>query len=242
MKDYKERLFYVCEHEIFHTHVRIAKNKSNAYFILIPSYDGSHVQARKDVLTFIESKGKELGAPYYRIFTCDCNVRPLEINYSSILTHQNIEYSTIYEFNHNGAIAINFNGLTDITVSFLFEKSQKSDIKNELRKRLIDELIDERSSATTRDPKVKEAAKQRDHYSCSIPGCSNEFESADGHPFVEVHHIQPLNEGGEDMLSNVICLCSHHHSQVHYANEEGRMCVERAIHDEMKKKLHGDSH
>lgn len=240
MKNYKRLPFHVCTHEISDTNIHIARNELNAYFLLLPSYNGSNVQARKNALAYIEGKAKELGISYYRIFKCNCNLRPFEIDYSSISNTQNIEYSTIYKFNYNGAVAINFNGLTDITIPFLIGKAQKSDIEDGLNKKSIDELIDERSSLTTRDPKVKETAKERDRYRCSIPGCPNKFEGTDGHPFVEVHHIQPLNEGGGNELSNVICLCSHHHSQVHYANEEGRRFVEDAIHDAMKEKLNRD--
>jgi predicted HNH restriction endonuclease len=34
-------------------------------------------------------------------------------------------------------------------------------------------------------------------------------------PYTEVHHIEPLSEGGEDVLENVACLCPAHHREVH---------------------------
>ena len=35
-------------------------------------------------------------------------------------------------------------------------------------------------------------------------------------PYLEVHHIQPLSEGGEDSIDNVVALCPNCHRQRHY--------------------------
>jgi 5-methylcytosine-specific restriction protein A len=37
-------------------------------------------------------------------------------------------------------------------------------------------------------------------------------------PFLEVHHIIPLSEGGTDDLKNTAALCPNCHRAVHYAN------------------------
>lgn len=49
--------------------------------------------------------------------------------------------------------------------------------------------------------KVKEEAKRRAHYSCVV--CHA--------PFVEVHHIKPQEEGGEDIIENAAPLCARCH-------------------------------
>jgi 5-methylcytosine-specific restriction endonuclease McrA len=41
------------------------------------------------------------------------------------------------------------------------------------------------------------------------------FVCADGTVYSEVHHIVPLGEGGEDVLSNVACVCPAHHREAH---------------------------
>jgi predicted HNH restriction endonuclease len=33
--------------------------------------------------------------------------------------------------------------------------------------------------------------------------------------YADVHHIEPLSEGGEDVLENVACLCAAHHREIH---------------------------
>jgi predicted HNH restriction endonuclease len=59
-------------------------------------------------------------------------------------------------------------------------------------------------------------AKLRARNRCEVPGCNHPtFVDEDGIPYSEVHHIEPLSEGGEDVLENVACLCPAHHREVH---------------------------
>jgi predicted HNH restriction endonuclease len=59
-------------------------------------------------------------------------------------------------------------------------------------------------------------AKLRADNRCELPNCNHPaFVDEDGIPFTEVHHIEPLSEGGEDVLENVACLCPAHHREVH---------------------------
>jgi hypothetical protein len=67
-----------------------------------------------------------------------------------------------------------------------------------------------------RDAIVIAIAQVRAKFSCEVPGCANPlFISADGTPYVEVHHISPLGEGGDDTPANVACICPSHHREVH---------------------------
>jgi hypothetical protein len=78
-----------------------------------------------------------------------------------------------------------------------------------------------RASATTayvfeRSALVVAIARLRGNHKCEVPGCEHPlFVRADGTPYSEVHHIVPLSEGGEDVLSNVACLCPAHHREAH---------------------------
>ena len=50
----------------------------------------------------------------------------------------------------------------------------------------------------------------------------------DGSPYLEVHHIKPLAEGGEDTVSNAVALCPNCHRKAHYGtsaqkNDRGQM-------------------
>jgi 5-methylcytosine-specific restriction protein A len=50
--------------------------------------------------------------------------------------------------------------------------------------------------------------------------CANTFKKPDGSPYIEVHHIIPLYEGGEDAIWNLAVVCAHHHKMAHFADDE----------------------
>ncbi|TCA40084.1 HNH endonuclease [Rhizobium leguminosarum bv. viciae] len=68
-----------------------------------------------------------------------------------------------------------------------------------------------------RDPAIVAYARRRAGYKCEVDNCAVvPFETANGLPFVEVHHILPLGKGGRDSVQNVACLCPAHHREVHH--------------------------
>lgn len=72
-----------------------------------------------------------------------------------------------------------------------------------------------------RDPKIKAARLVLAKGTCG--NCQNvgPFRTADDAlPFLEVHHIKPLADGGLDNLDNTIALCPNCHRASHYARQE----------------------
>lgn len=49
--------------------------------------------------------------------------------------------------------------------------------------------------------------------SCDLPA---PFDAIDG-PFLEVHHVRHLAEGGQDTISNAIAICPNCHRRLHYS-------------------------
>jgi hypothetical protein len=110
---------------------------------------------------------------------------------------------------------------------------------NKLAENGLDQLLEKyrlerdtrpaRPSATTtatrtyeRSPLVVAIAKLRAGYRCELPDCNHPtFQCADGTPYTEVHHIEPLSEGGEDVLENVACLCARTIGR--YMSESGQL-------------------
>ncbi|MES2414470.1 MAG: HNH endonuclease signature motif containing protein [Pseudomonadota bacterium] len=67
-----------------------------------------------------------------------------------------------------------------------------------------------------RNPFVVRGAAIRSKGKCEMPGCVTKlFCRDDGSPHVEVHHIIPLAEGGDDSMSNVATLCAQCHREQH---------------------------
>lgn len=58
---------------------------------------------------------------------------------------------------------------------------------------------------------------------CLCDNCSNTFLKDDKKPYIEVHHIIPLCDGGEEWIENLSVLCAHHHRMAHFAQKTERM-------------------
>jgi len=59
---------------------------------------------------------------------------------------------------------------------------------------------------------------------CSAPA---PFEGKEG-PFLEVHHLLRLGDGGPDHPENVIALCPNCHRRVHFG-KDGEACNEKLL-------------
>lgn len=83
-----------------------------------------------------------------------------------------------------------------------------------------------------RNPYVVAAAILRSEGTCDMPGCSCVlFEKDDGTSYLEVHHIVPLAEDGDDTLTNAAAICPHCHRKLHYGKgrEAYRMTLKTYI-------------
>jgi hypothetical protein len=83
-----------------------------------------------------------------------------------------------------------------------------------------------RTQRFKRDPLVAAYARVRAAFRCEVPGCVHlGFEGKDGLPYSEVHHIEPLAEGGVDSVSNVACICPAHHREAHHGKRAGEIRI-----------------
>lgn len=68
-----------------------------------------------------------------------------------------------------------------------------------------------------RDPYIIAAALARAQDQCEIPNCTSQlFQRDDNRSYLEVHHIVPLGEGGDDSLINAAALCPSCHRELHF--------------------------
>ena len=73
-----------------------------------------------------------------------------------------------------------------------------------------------------RDPRVVTFANLRAAGSCEMPDCTSPLFLTDrNEPYLEVHHIQWLREGGSDSWDNVAALCPSCHREVHFGKDRG---------------------
>ena len=71
-----------------------------------------------------------------------------------------------------------------------------------------------------RDPYIKEYVRRRANGFCQLCKKEAPFIKKDGTPFLEVHHIIELANGGEDSIENAVALCPNCHRKMHYAKNE----------------------
>ncbi|PCK05785.1 MAG: HNH endonuclease [Alteromonadaceae bacterium] len=68
----------------------------------------------------------------------------------------------------------------------------------------------------SRDPAVKAWVLKESKGKCECCDCSAPFVTAAGNPYLEVHHIRQLADGGEDTIANTVALCPNCHRELHY--------------------------
>ena len=56
---------------------------------------------------------------------------------------------------------------------------------------------------------------------CQVTGDEFVFNKSNGEPYLEVHHLVPLGEGGSDSPANLVVISAHIHRMLHYADVEG---------------------
>ncbi|MBY5923384.1 HNH endonuclease signature motif containing protein [Ferrimonas balearica] len=88
-----------------------------------------------------------------------------------------------------------------------------------------------------RDPRVKAWVLQNAKGQCECCDASAPFITAVGEPFLEVHHLHRLADGGPDTTCNAIAICPNCHRALHYAADKSE--IADAIYNKISRlKLH----
>lgn len=81
------------------------------------------------------------------------------------------------------------------------------------------ERVETNGLAFLRDMTVKSWIQQNAAGVCE--GCGNQapFVVEDGTPFLEVHHVRSLADGGSDKITNAVALCPNCHRRAHFSRD-----------------------
>jgi 5-methylcytosine-specific restriction protein A len=73
------------------------------------------------------------------------------------------------------------------------------------------------ASSFLRDPQVTAWVRSRANGICEL--CNNvaPFSNKFGDPYLEVHHIKFLAQGGKDIIENCVALCPNCHREAHHS-------------------------
>lgn len=71
----------------------------------------------------------------------------------------------------------------------------------------------------SRSNAVRQYAKKRANGRCE--GCNSPapFQNKRNEPYLHVHHLEELSEGGDDSPDNVVCLCPNCHYRIHHGKD-----------------------
>jgi 5-methylcytosine-specific restriction endonuclease McrA len=95
--------------------------------------------------------------------------------------------------------------------------STKILLREATKRKSIPRQIVVSASVYARDPYIAEMAKRNAAGICQDCRSPAPFTSkGTNEPYLEVHHIVPLSEGGEDSIENVIALCPNCHRKRHH--------------------------
>jgi 5-methylcytosine-specific restriction endonuclease McrA len=70
-----------------------------------------------------------------------------------------------------------------------------------------------------RDPSVAAYVLSVAHGKCEGCGQPAPFNADDGEPYLEIHHMLRLADGGSDTINNTVALCPNCHRRAHFAND-----------------------
>jgi 5-methylcytosine-specific restriction protein A len=70
-----------------------------------------------------------------------------------------------------------------------------------------------------RDPLIIAFVLKESHGKCEGCGSPAPFNGPAGDPFLEVHHVLPLAQGGGDLIENAVALCPNCHRRCHYSGD-----------------------
>lgn len=82
------------------------------------------------------------------------------------------------------------------------------------------------ATAFVRDPAVVAFVEAEAKGFCERCDLKAPFNRSDGTPYLEVHHIQPLAEGGADTVLNAAALCPNCHRECHHGGNAVKLRLE----------------
>ncbi|RWX52748.1 HNH endonuclease [Photobacterium chitinilyticum] len=106
---------------------------------------------------------------------------------------------------------------SDDAISKSIKLNRSSRLKRLEKANLKPKLVPVTSYVYERNPDVVAEALYRADGICErCSGAAPFYRKSNNSPYLEVHHIVPLSNGGEDSLSNVLALCPNCHRELHF--------------------------
>lgn len=82
------------------------------------------------------------------------------------------------------------------------------------------------SAQVQRDPAVVAWVHKAANGQCELCASNAPFLRRDGRPYLEIHHVKTLADGGPDTPDNAVALCPNCHRAMHYSKDQNIMISE----------------
>lgn len=163
--------------------------------------------------------------------------------YSEVINYNNNDWICIYKFDKEKLFKLSyheelFNECIESIIAFTFsmesivveakkfgnfiqtvpsiEKLPQKALLRQIKKvNKIPKKIEKTYTSYVRNEYITEYAKRRANGTCQLCRKEAPFKDKNGRPYLEVHHIVPLSEGGEDSIENTVALCPNCHRKMH---------------------------
>jgi 5-methylcytosine-specific restriction protein A len=85
------------------------------------------------------------------------------------------------------------------------------------------ESIDSEVTRYKRDPEVVAWVEEQADGECECCDSPAPFENERGSPYLEVHHVLRLADGGPDTVANAVAVCPNCHRELHYGSRKSEL-------------------
>jgi 5-methylcytosine-specific restriction endonuclease McrA len=161
---------------------------------------------------------------YYATLRVGANRSPEpRMGLTDLISYLSVGDEILFTKDNNNIFIYNLSGLDD-NVS---EENLYSQIDVELLRERATNInttpsqVEQTVRVYPRNNILRTYVKERSNYSCEMPDCDYiGFNKNDSKKYIEIHHVDPLSEGGEDSISNTVALCPNCHRKIHYAENK----------------------
>jgi len=196
---------------------------------IFKSFGINPLDRRDDIIIKELFTGKELQISYYATLRKGANRSPEpRMGLSDLISYLSIGDEILFTSDKNHIYIYNLSK-TDINSSVKEEQLYTQVDEEILKEKAINvnpnpQQIEQTVKVYPRNSLLKAYVKKRSNYSCEIPNCNYKgFYKKNGESYIEIHHVIPLAEGGEDSISNTVALCPNCHRAIHYAENKEEM-------------------
>lgn len=122
------------------------------------------------------------------------------------------------------------------------ENEAKQLDNDELLKRIKNNKIPKKVKKTElvnyyRDPYLKFLVKRLAKGKCQLCRENAPFEDKHGEPYLEVHHVKRLADGGKDEIKNIVAICPNCHRRIHILDDEKYKTILEGIAEKNSEKV-----